>query len=197
MTLISWQNGAPVLRGGLVGTEGECCCGGCSGPCTVETISEDCRPQCGCVNEQCVNCACGPCSASVTLVVDGIGGEQSGCYDGIYYGAGTGIELPPEGCEGCECAPTNTHGGNYATMSCEADPSSPRGIRYRVVASNVFDFPFLGCEKSCTVEWQGFVAADADCLPVAGNVTLTEVSRENINGGCSYLQPISVSVVRA
>lgn len=171
VTLIAWQNGLPVLKNGLVATEQACCCG---------------------------KCACGGCNAAVRLVVDGLDAD-SFCLEGTYYGSGNGIEPGPGGCNSCEeCEPHNSHGGNTAIMVCEADPASQRGIRYRVTATNIFEYSaFLGCVKSCTVVWEGFVEADEQCLPVAGSVTLTEISRENINGGCSYLQPITVSVERA
>jgi len=46
MTLITFQNGKPVLTGGKVGTEQACCCEAeCSGPCEE---NEDCPPGCEC-----------------------------------------------------------------------------------------------------------------------------------------------------
>lgn len=170
----------------------------CFGECTVETIEEDCATPCGCVDGQCVKCGCAGCDEAIQLAVDGRV-IDSLCINGTWYGTGDGVEQAPDGCDSCEtCAPFNSHGGNTAIMFCEADPASQRGIRYRVIATSIFDFAaFPECLKSCTVVYEGFVAVDAECRPVAGNVTLTEITRENVNGGCAHLQPIAVSVVRA
>lgn len=66
MTLISFQNGQPILRGGLVGTGQACCCGGCSGPCAS---TEDCAPGCTCFEGQCSKCECPPCEFIDSLCI--------------------------------------------------------------------------------------------------------------------------------
>lgn len=66
MTLIAFQNGQPIFRGGLVGTGQACCCGGCSGPCST---TSDCAPQCKCVDGECRKCDCPSCEYMTSLCI--------------------------------------------------------------------------------------------------------------------------------
>lgn len=95
----------------------------------------------------------------------------------------------------------NTHGGMSAEMYCEADPTSPNGIVWRVNAVSSFanygnsSVPSYG--QWCQKNFAGTVAAGADCLPVAGDVTWSTSETVDDGGACGKAPIPTVTVVRA
>lgn len=127
-------------------------------------------------------CVCPECDEGVTLDVDGV---ESECSDGVYSTSYSG-------------AGDNTHGGLSATLYCETDTASQSGIIWRVAVTNTFanftpgsDFEGLYCNKW----YEGTVAADANCLPTEGEVSLTVTDSED-GGACNSLGDPVVTVLR-
>ena len=167
MTSITFQDGKVVMRDGKVGTEQGCCCG-------------------------CCGCSCPDCNGGVTIELT-YGGETfaSTCTDGVYSAGFSCAGMP------AYCDTDNSHGGMSVDMYCEPDAGSPHGIIWRVSVVNsyaAFDPGLSGLY--CTKTYHGTVEADANCLPVAGEVTLTLVDT-NDGGGCGLLGEPTVVVQRA
>lgn len=136
MTLISWQNGGPVFRGGKVGTGGGCCCTPISACCCVDgvTLNQDSFPG---YNLEQMQTICESCStvyvcwigSTVPVIVascDECTGEGNFCIPysgqcGTFYGnCDSGsiyslwINYVTNGTDECPTLPTYD-GGTFAT----------------------------------------------------------------------------------
>jgi hypothetical protein len=67
MTLITFQDGKPLMKDGKIGTEQECCCKKCQGPCDEEN---PCPEGCVCRNGVCVEATDSCCGWSCDYVAD-------------------------------------------------------------------------------------------------------------------------------
>jgi hypothetical protein len=85
MTLITFQDGKPVLRDGKVGTEQECCCGGSEDFCNLGA-SGQCEGGCAADDDStcpdgCV-CKCAWCVGYYTLDENFTRQDMTSCIDG-------------------------------------------------------------------------------------------------------------------
>jgi hypothetical protein len=76
VTRITLQDGKIVIREGKVGTEQECCCEKCAGPCDEEN---PCPAGCSCVDGECVQIPCDQCENECVMFLHGRTG-----VDGIF-----------------------------------------------------------------------------------------------------------------
>lgn len=198
MGLITY-NGVLLRKGDLLASSTDCCCEGC---CCIDgakdptkTTKADCEAANGTwyPNQPCdtitcpsTSCTCPDCDDNVTLSLQG---EAGWCDLATYQNSVTGTVFDEN----------NTHGGMDAILFCEPD-DNPRGIIWRVTAVSLFGNYMNGDHPSfrtwCRKSYAGTVAADANCLPVAGAVTLTLISTVD-GGGCEWVTPPVVVVNRA
>jgi hypothetical protein len=142
MTLITFQDGSPILKDGKIGTEQACCCGGAcclpDGTCSIEYAKQ----------VECEECQ-SECFEYMTV------GEEEECPEGWYGGGGECFrDSLVSSCEECpgECNPDSVGAcGEWRLGGC------PEQIDCD------------DCEFSYTVEWNGLSISASSNDPSPGS----------------------------